>query len=165
MRTWTPVRWAASGTSWQRLLAGLPAFVLCCGCVATTNPTGETLLRVDREFSGLAASAGPAAAFARYTDSQSLQMRPGGTNGVGTAAFVSDLAGLGPGSLVWVPMRGTISRSGDLGWTWGDFVFRTPQGVRRGRYVTIWRKTPAGWKIDSDIGTNEAAPGPAPETK
>jgi hypothetical protein len=139
---------------WPSLAALGSLAALVAGCRSTPAATGETLLRVDREFSGLAATAGPAAAFARFTDARSLQIRPSGTNGVGTSAFVLDLEGLPPGSLTWVPMRGTVSRSGDLGWTWGDFVFRTGAGVRHGRYVTVWRKTTEGWKIDADIGSN-----------
>lgn len=67
--------------------------------------------------------------------------------------------------LSWTPSHAEVSRSGDLGYTWGTYVLtRTRDGKeisrRTGKYVTIWRKGADGaWRVVADIGT----PDPPPE--
>jgi uncharacterized protein (TIGR02246 family) len=67
-------------------------------------------------------------------------------------------------SLTWQPTRADVSRSGDLGYTVGSFERKSsdPQGnpaVRRGKYVTIWKKQADGnWKVVVDIGNLDQPP-------
>lgn len=68
-------------------------------------------------------------------------------------------------SLRWKPVGAELARSGELGYTYGTYVFRKSEPgkedvTRYGKYVTIWRKESGGWKVAADIGT----PSPAPET-
>jgi ketosteroid isomerase-like protein len=69
--------------------------------------------------------------------------------------------------LTWTPLRGEVAASGDLGWTTGSYELTRidDQGsphVRRGKYVTIWRRQPDGsWKAVLD-GGNPDSPPPAP---
>jgi ketosteroid isomerase-like protein len=66
--------------------------------------------------------------------------------------------------LTWQPTRADVSRSGDLGYTVGSFERKSsdPQGnpaVRRGKYVTIWKKQADGnWKVVVDIGNLDQPP-------
>lgn len=69
----------------------------------------------------------------------------------------------GPNSaLTWQPTKVEVARSGDLGYTTGTYEskFHDKEGkpqTRRGRYVTVWRKDPAGrWKVVIDIGNQDA---------
>ena len=73
--------------------------------------------------------------------------------------------------LTWTPLRAEVSASGDLGWTTGSYEMTRldEQGaphVRRGKYVTIWRRQADGsWKAVLDGGnpdTPPPAPAPAP---
>lgn len=122
--------------------------------------TAAELLAVDREFARLAAEQGAAAAFGSFSDERSVRINPVGPNTVGRTAFVAELRELSVGALAWEPRSAEAAPSGDLGWTWGDYVFHTAKGDRRGRYVTVWRLTPAGWKIAADIGAPEPAAQP-----
>jgi ketosteroid isomerase-like protein len=62
-------------------------------------------------------------------------------------------------SITWAPLYAEAAQSSDLGYTTGSFEIRdrsadgTPV-VRKGSYVTIWRKQrDGGWKVALDIGS------------
>jgi ketosteroid isomerase-like protein len=66
-------------------------------------------------------------------------------------------------SLRWKPLKAEIARSGDLGYTYGTYVFRGPApggeiATHYGKYVTIWRKESGAWKVAVDLGTPSPAP-------
>jgi ketosteroid isomerase-like protein len=70
--------------------------------------------------------------------------------------------------LTWVPLRAEVAASGDLGWTTGSYELTRldEQGaphVRRGKYVTIWRRQADGsWKAVLDGGNPDTPPAAAP---
>jgi ketosteroid isomerase-like protein len=62
-------------------------------------------------------------------------------------------------SITWAPLYAEAAQSSELGYTTGSFEIHdkaadgTPV-VRKGSYVTIWRKQPDGsWKVALDIGS------------
>lgn len=69
-------------------------------------------------------------------------------------------------SLTWQPTHAEVSRSGDLGYTYGTFESKRNDAegkpvIRRGKYVTIWRKDAGGtWKVVVDIGNLDESPPP-----
>ena len=70
-------------------------------------------------------------------------------------------------SLTWSPDKVEISDSGDLGYTYGKYLW-TGKGSdgklahRNGKYVTIWRKDPDGqWRVVVDLGTPSDPPPPS----
>jgi ketosteroid isomerase-like protein len=60
--------------------------------------------------------------------------------------------------LTWAPVGADISASGDLGYTYGTYEFRTKDKdgnlvVAHGKYTSIWKKQKDGsWKIALDMG-------------
>jgi len=60
--------------------------------------------------------------------------------------------------LLWTPLGGGVSASGDLGYTYGTYEFRSRDedgklGSTYGKYATIWRKQSDGsWKVVLDMG-------------
>jgi ketosteroid isomerase-like protein len=57
--------------------------------------------------------------------------------------------------LTWEPLYADISRSGDMGYTYGLYksFIKADSSVSRGKYVTIWKKQPDGsWKYVLDGG-------------
>jgi len=62
-------------------------------------------------------------------------------------------------SITWAPLYAETAQSADVGYTTGSFEIheKSPDGVplvRKGSYVTIWRKQPDGsWKVALDIGS------------
>lgn len=65
--------------------------------------------------------------------------------------------------LTWTPTDGSMSPSGDMGYTWGHFEGHSKDAngnpvTTTGRYMTIWRKERDGsWKVVLDAGSNEPA--------
>ena len=62
-------------------------------------------------------------------------------------------------TITWAPLYAEAAQSADIGYTTGSFEIhdKTSDGtpvVRKGSYVTIWRKQPdGGWKVALDIGS------------
>ena len=62
-------------------------------------------------------------------------------------------------SITWAPLYAEAAQSGDLGYTTGSFEIHDKSAdgtplVRKGSYVTIWRKQPdGGWRVALDIGS------------
>lgn len=64
--------------------------------------------------------------------------------------------------LIWKPLKVEAAKSGDLGYSIGEYEQRTVDAAgnkssQYGHYVTIWRKVGGAWKAALDIGTT---PGP-----
>lgn len=70
---------------------------------------------------------------------------------VGKTAITASVAFLDDhtGNLAWKPERVEVSKSGDLGYTYGTYQFLMGGSpVSHGKYTTIWRKQSDGkWKI------------------
>ena len=121
------------------------------------------LFQTDQAFASASVERGSDAAFAEFTDAASIRIPAQGAilRGGGTIARAMTPP---PGmALNWVPESAEVSRSGELGWTYGTYEVLTetpdgPQVVSTGRYLTVWRRALDGrWKVAADIG-NEAKP-------
>lgn len=120
-----------------------------------------TALETDRQFARLAMQIPPADAFARYTDPRSVELPPAGPPVVGTEAIRAGLEGVPAGALEWEPQGGETARSGDLAWTWGNYILHGRKATVTGKYLSIWHMRPDGtWGLAVDIG-NEVIPLPA----
>jgi hypothetical protein len=61
--------------------------------------------------------------------------------------------------LEWEPRTGDVAASGDLGWLTGPSTFTLPDGTHRyGNYLSVWKKTPEGWRVHIDVGANAPSP-------
>ena len=61
-------------------------------------------------------------------------------------------------SITWAPLYAEAGTSADLGYSTGSFEIHEKSSdgtpvVRKGSYVTIWRKQSDGWKVALDIGS------------
>jgi hypothetical protein len=63
--------------------------------------------------------------------------------------------------LEWEPRVGDVAASGELGWLTGPSTFTAPDGTKHyGNYLSIWKRTPEGWRVHIDVGAD--APSPVP---
>ena len=66
--------------------------------------------------------------------------------------------------LLWTPVGGDVSNSGDLGYTYGTFEFHSKdkdgkQRVQYGKYTSIWKMQKDGsWKVVLDMGNASPEP-------
>lgn len=67
-------------------------------------------------------------------------------------------------SLTWTPVKADMSASGDLGYTYGNYVFKHKDKAGKlitdyGKYTSIWKKQKDGlWKVVVDMGNSSPAP-------
>ena len=67
-------------------------------------------------------------------------------------------------TLTWTPVKAEMSASGDLGYTYGNYIFtaKNKDGkviVNHGKYTSIWKKQKDGqWKVVVDMGNSSPDP-------
>ncbi|MBS1510271.1 MAG: hypothetical protein JST86_05480 [Bacteroidetes bacterium] len=114
------------------------------------------LMEADMAFSNLSAAKGMKAAFIEYLDSNGVLLRPNNFPIVGADA-IDYLLQLNDSAytLIWEPKNGAIARSGELGYTYGEYRLKpsSKDTVIFGTYVSIWKKQADGkWKFVLDSG-------------
>lgn len=117
----------------------------------------DQLVGAERDFAAAVLNGGEKAGFLQYLDQDGLLFRPRPVRGV-------DFFGTAPndtGLLEWAPAYARIARSGDLGFTTGPWRYRSSRTNltinATGQYVTVWRRTTAGWKVAADAGIGSPA--------
>ena len=71
-------------------------------------------------------------------------------------------------SLTWTPVKAEMAASGDLGYTYGTFVFKANEKdgnpvTHYGKYTTVWKKQREGtWRVALDMGNIGPSPGAKP---
>ena len=162
-----------SGRLRRRTLLAVLVSVTCIvgltGCASKKGlPNGGlpaiarmTALETDHAFARLAMQIPPGEAFARYTDPMSVELPPAGPPVVGTESIRAGLAGVPTGGLQWQPQGGETARSGDMAWTWGNYLLNGRNGPVTGKYLSIWHLRPDGtWGLAVDISNEVLTPPP-----
>ena len=121
-------------------------------------------MKADREFAAAAKQHGVAIAFREFAAPEALSLPMGETPIRGREAIFEAMSAFPPGELLWQPVGADLARSGDLGYTWGTYEFRTHDAegkpaTRHGKYLTVWKKQADGaWKIVVDTGNASPPP-------
>jgi len=132
---------------------------------ASPKATIETLKNLEAEFMRAAAEKGSPGYMSYYAD-DAVEIPNGAPLISGKIEIASGMGFLDDknNSLTWTPMGGDISSSGDLGYTYGTYKFRSKdkQGkphVEYGKYTSIWKLQKDGsWKVVLDMGNASPAP-------
>ena len=129
------------------------------------NAELEELIQTDKDFNDLAQKEGVRKAFDDFADENSLMLPNFNQPVFGREALSEFLSSENDeGELRWSPESGEVSRSGDLGYTWGRYTYTfidsgNTEGSSHGKYVTIWKKQKDGkWKWLVDIGNQNLEP-------
>ncbi|MDF1547648.1 MAG: hypothetical protein P1P88_07485 [Bacteroidales bacterium] len=113
------------------------------------------LLNVDKEFSALSVEKGKNHAFLTYMhkDVTILENKSMPIEGKETVAKMYENEPDSDYTLKWKPLRATAAASGDLGYTYGMWMYSTSDTSLLGTYITIWKKNEQGaWKFILDTG-------------
>ena len=127
------------------------------------NAAQKKLLNADQEFSRTSVKKGAAAAFYLYLTDNAMQLPEGSFPIYGKKA-IFDTMMQGNYALSWTPIRAEVAESGELGWTWGNFivvVFKEDgtNSTGFGKYLNIWNKDEDGnWKVAVDMGNKSPSP-------
>lgn len=144
---------------WSHRIVFLLVLVLT-GCSGEKALSPESLMETDRSFARMAAEEGRVPAFLAYMDEEAVMYPHKGEPVRGKNSFKTLNEGIEQGDSVflWEPTFAMIARSGDLGYTLGEYklVGKEPENgkiLQRGFYCTIWKKQADGsWKFVFDGG-------------
>jgi ketosteroid isomerase-like protein len=121
------------------------------------------LLRAESEFSKSVAAKQTADSFLQYLAPDARVYREDSFPAVGTEAARALLAKK-PGGLTWQPDKAGVSRSGDVGYTYGAYQFKAADGKssEEGNYLRIWKRQGGGGKWQVVLDLLNPIPPPAP---
>lgn len=113
------------------------------------------LLAADRAWAA-AYSAKDLSKSAAAVDSQASLLWPNAPAIVGKTAIAKAIKDdFSQGNLSWRANSARVARSGDLGYTLGDYTLKSASGgavVDNGKYLTVWMKEADGsWKVLLDM--------------
>ena len=132
------------------------------------SDSSAQLVQLETEFMKAAAERG-AQGYMSYYAEDAVEL-PNGTDmfrGKESIAKTMGFLDQKDNKLTWTPVYADIAASGDLGYTYGTYEFRSKDKdgkatVSYGKYATIWKKQKDGsWKVVMDMGNSS----PAPEAK
>jgi len=127
------------------------------------SPTGSGLLiQLEADFAADVAKHGHDA-FLTYFAEDGVEIVDGG--GIDTKDAMRKQPPWSEGtSLTWTPVKAEMSASGDLGYTYGNYVYtaKNKDGklvANYGKYTSIWKKQKDGqWKVVVDMGNSSPDP-------
>jgi ketosteroid isomerase-like protein len=146
--------------NWHWLIVVACAFGL--GTIANSESNGSAvLLNLEGEFMKAAADHG-AHGYMSYYAEDAVEIPNGRAflNGKAEIAKTMGFLDSSDNHLTWTPVHADVSASGDLGYTYGTFEFRSKDKDGKavsdtGKYVTIWKKQQDGnWKVALDMGNS-----------
>jgi len=122
----------------------------------------DLLIKLEADFAKAVAEHGRAA-FVTYFAEDGVELEDGG--GVTTREEMKKQVAWAEGtSLTWTPVRADMAASGDLGFTYGNYVFKSKNKegqivITYGKYVSVWKKQSDGsWKVVVDMGNSSPEP-------
>ena len=133
---------------------------------APPKDTAATLRQLEAEFMKAAAEHGSQGYLSYYAD-DAVEVPNGGpiiqekVNIAKTMGFLDQK----DNHLTWTPVGADMCASGDMGYTYGTYEFRSKDKdgkptVDHGKYTSIWKKQKDGsWKVVLDMGNASAEPG------
>jgi len=132
---------------------------------ASPKATADTLKQLEGEFMKAAAEKGSHGYMSYYAE-DAVELPNGAPAILGKANIAKGMVFLDDKNnhLTWTPVGADISASGDLGYTYGTFEFRSvdKEGkptVEHGKYTSIWKLQKDGaWKVVLDMGNASAQP-------
>jgi ketosteroid isomerase-like protein len=142
-----------------------PFVIAACESRLDLEKEQSKLLQTDIEFSKKSVDVGAAEAFNQYLASDAIQLPAQSDPIMGRESIYNWLkASGGKYVLQWEPKKAEVSKSGDLGYTWGTYSITSEdekgqEKTSYGKYLNIWKKQNDGlWKVLIDIGNQSPEP-------
>lgn len=124
----------------------------------------ERLLWTKRESCALAQARGLAEAFHHFFAEDATVLPMGGRPVPGRERIREHMLAAGHAEITWEPATAEVAASGDLGYTWGNYVWRGPgpdgqMRTHHGKYISVWRAQADGaWRVILDGGNASPPP-------
>jgi len=148
------------------VIMALIAVLFFSGCQPRIDLDKEkvALIQVDKDFAAMSAKDGYIEAYYHHLVDDAILLPPGADIKAGRERIYKEDTELGLlGLLEWEPEDADVASSGDLGWTWGRWVFTVgdEQGNPQesyGKYLFIWKKIDGQWKVAANIWNDNPQP-------
>jgi ketosteroid isomerase-like protein len=135
-----------------------PFLLLLCAAAAFAARE-DVLIQADKAFAQAAAERGAEGFLSFFADDATILPKNGAPIAGKSAlreAFRQTWAQPGY-SLAWMPLKAELSRSGEIGYTYGTYerkrIVDGKPVTETGKYVTIWKRQRDGrWKVVLDMG-------------
>jgi len=122
------------------------------------------LLQVAHQFNKDNSEIGYIEGYNKYMAEDGLILAPGEQPTVGREKYYARMKGEGiVGKLEGFPQGAEVSAAGDMGWTWGRWIFTVQDAdgnpvVSYGKYLCTWAKINGQWKMTSNIWNSNPKP-------
>jgi ketosteroid isomerase-like protein/quercetin dioxygenase-like cupin family protein len=143
---------------WMCVLGLGAALSGACGTTVNVEQERTALMQRDRDWS---AAANETEKFLSFLTADASVYPSGAARLTGTEAIRKMHAGMTavPGtSISWTPATATVSAGGDVGHTTGTYELKSPDGVEKGKYITLWRKENGQWMATDDMFSPDGPP-------
>lgn len=120
----------------------------------------DEIVQADKDMNILASKEGFYKALIAYADDSVVKPQEGQLPVIGKSSL-EKFWGDKPDTkeISWEPYKAEAARSGDLGYTLGNWKLVSKDTTMYGNYYTIWKKQPDGkWKFTVDGGNNTPKP-------
>ena len=122
----------------------------------------DLLFELEADFAKAVAEHGHAA-FVSYFAEDGVELDDGG--GINSREQIAKQPPWPDGtSLTWTPVKADMAASGDLGYTYGNYIFKAKNKEGKivasyGKYMSVWKKQQDGtWKVVVDMGNSSPEP-------
>lgn len=142
----------------------LIAFVTLLSCNQQSSDISkqaeQEIINADNAMSNMAAKEGFHKTLLTYADDSVVKPQEGELPVIGKQSLIKYWAGEDETkAITWEPYKAEASKSGELGYTLGNWKFVTEDTTLYGNYYTIWKKQKDGkWKFVVDGGNNTPPP-------
>jgi ketosteroid isomerase-like protein len=127
-----------------------------------TSKGADLLFKLEADFAKAVAEHGHAA-FVSYFAEDGVELDEGG--GITSRDEIGKQPAWPEGtSLTWTPVKADMAASGDLGYTYGNYIFKSKNKEGKvvasyGKYMSVWKKqTNGSWKVVVDMGNSSPEP-------
>ncbi|HXB40465.1 MAG TPA: hypothetical protein VNZ49_07970 [Bacteroidia bacterium] len=120
----------------------------------------EEIMATDKAMSKTASEIGFNHALLHYSGDGFVKFNNNAYPIIGKLAFAEKImAKKEITSLTWEPVEAEASSSGDLGFSWGNWKYVTPDTTYYGNYFSAWKKIKSGaWALVLDGGNDTPQP-------
>jgi ketosteroid isomerase-like protein len=139
-------------------LAAMMAFSSCKSDLS--QKWEEEIMDADRAFSNRCIKDGIHESFLNYAASDVVLLKPNMLPIVGHSMLEEHYKGKADTTFVlkWEPRYAKVSKSGDLGYSygiWEAYIKSNPTEISKGTYLTVWERQADGqWKFIADTGND-----------
>lgn len=120
----------------------------------------EEIIKTDKAMSDMAAKEGFNSSILYYADGNIVKFANDQLPIIGKVALAASFdKNRDVKTLSWKPVNAEVAKSGDIGYTWGNWKFVAKDTSYYGNYFTAWKKQKDGsWKVTQDGGNSTPKP-------